>query len=286
MIKEYKSNTFSLLIQEPKYALQVFNALNGTNYEDESEIQIDMLESGVQLTVRNDASFLLDGYLSLYEHQSTTCPNMPLRGLFYISRLLEEYTSDYDLYGKNLVHIPNVQFVVLYNGKEEQPERKLLKLSDAYLSKKIKSDLELTCVVYNINGINNPNLTADCDAIRGYMSFVGKVREIYSGKDKELIRAAVSKAIDYCIDNGILKEFYQKNRVLIEENEMLNFTHERRIELATRDAKAEGLEEGREEGATLLSSAILGLRAGKSEDELLEIAGMTKEFINSAKQLL
>ena len=118
------------------------------------------------------------------------------------------------------------------------------------------------------------------------MSFVGKVREIYSGKDKELIRAAVSKAIDYCIDNGILKEFYQKNRVLIEENEMLNFTHERRIELATRDAKAEGLEEGREEGATLLSSAILGLRAGKSEDELLEIAGMTKEFINSAKQLL
>lgn len=278
MVKEYRSNTFSLLIQEPKYALQVFNALNGTDYADESEIKIDMLENGVQLTVRNDASFLLDGYLSLYEHQSTPNPNMPLRGLLYIARLLEDYTSEDDLFGRKLVHIPNVQFVVLYNGQEQQPERRLLRLSDSYLNKEIESSLELTCTVYNINGIYNPNLTKDCDAIRGYMTFVDKVREEYTGRDKEQIRLAVSKAIDYCIENGILVDFFQEKRDLIEENEMLDFTYERRLELATRDAKAEGM--------YLLADAVKGLKSGKTEAELMKIEGMTAECIASAKELV
>ena len=282
MVKEYKSNTFSLLIQEPKYALQVFNALNGTHYEDESEIQINMLENGIQLTVRNDASFLLDGYLSLYEHQSSPNPNMPLRGLLYIARLLEDYTSESDLFGKKLIHIPNIQFVVLYNGLETQPEREILRLSDSYLNKDIESSLELTCVVYNINGVYNPNLTRDCDAIRGYMTFVEKVRETYTGRDKDLIRAAVSKAIDYCIDNSILEEFFRNNRLLIEENEMLDFTYERRLELATRDAKEEGIKLGISQGISQ------GRAEMQSENDSLrdENEALQKEIESLKEQLV
>ena len=56
-------------------------------------------------------------------------------------------------------------------------------------------------------------------------------------------KQAVSEAVDYCIDNSILEDFLRNNRLLIEENEMLDFTYERRLELATRDAREQGISE-------------------------------------------
>ena len=35
--------------------------------------------------MRNDKSFLIDKPLNLYEHNSTQCPNLPLRGLLYFT---------------------------------------------------------------------------------------------------------------------------------------------------------------------------------------------------------
>lgn len=65
MSREYKSDVFSLIMMNPKHALQVYNSLNGTNYEDESLITIYQLEKGISLTVRNDASFIIDSHLNL-----------------------------------------------------------------------------------------------------------------------------------------------------------------------------------------------------------------------------
>ena len=48
-VREYKSDVFSMLMQEKVYALQVYNALNGTRYTDENIIQIRTLENGVSL---------------------------------------------------------------------------------------------------------------------------------------------------------------------------------------------------------------------------------------------
>ena len=232
-----------------------------------------MLENGVQLTVRNDASFLLDGYLSLYEHQSSPNFNMPLRGLLYIVKLLEPYVENKALLKRNRVYIPNPQFVVLYNGNETQPEIQTLKLSDSYLNKDIPSSLELTCVVYNINGHYNPKLTENCDAIQGYMAFVDKVRSLYKGLNKEQIKAAVKEAIEYCIENSILPEFFRKNRELIEENEMLDLTFDRQLELATKDAKEEGIAE---KALQVYQNCIA---RGMSKDVAVEISGIKEADI-------
>ena len=101
-ITEYKSNVFAMLMEIPKYALEVYNVLNGSHHEDVNEIQIKKLNSGVILSVKNDASFLLDSYLNLYEHQSTHNPNMPLRFLIYFSSIMQDIVKKekYDLYGK------------------------------------------------------------------------------------------------------------------------------------------------------------------------------------------
>ena len=79
--RQYKSDVFSMLLEEPQNALEVFNAVNGTDYADPSMVEIYMLDKGVSLSIYNDASFILDMNLSLYEHQSTYNPNIPLRNL-------------------------------------------------------------------------------------------------------------------------------------------------------------------------------------------------------------
>ena len=66
--REYKSSVFTMLEEEPKYALNTYNALNGTHYVDEEAITIQKLDGRVLLSMRNDASFLLDSFLNLYEH--------------------------------------------------------------------------------------------------------------------------------------------------------------------------------------------------------------------------
>ena len=86
---EYKSNVFSLLMEETEYAIEVYNVLNGSSYGSDM-IEIKKHNSGVILSVRNDASFLVDSYLNLYEHQSTYCPNMPLRFMIYFSAIIQD----------------------------------------------------------------------------------------------------------------------------------------------------------------------------------------------------
>ena len=84
--REVKSDVFSMLMENKKYALEVYNALNGSDYEDENLVEFKTLEKGISLTIRNDAAFIIDMNLNIYEHQSTYNPNMPLRSLIYTLR--------------------------------------------------------------------------------------------------------------------------------------------------------------------------------------------------------
>jgi hypothetical protein len=70
--REYKSDVFSMIMENKVYALDVYNALNGTDYKDENLIETVTLKNGISLTVRNDASFVIDFWYNLYEHQCTT----------------------------------------------------------------------------------------------------------------------------------------------------------------------------------------------------------------------
>ena len=96
--------------------------------------------------MKNDLSFLIDDRLSLYEHQSTVNPNMPLRFLFYISDLYSGMTTEENFYGRKALSIPIPCFVIFYNGSEPQPDRKILRLSDLYTVRMKETQLELTAV--------------------------------------------------------------------------------------------------------------------------------------------
>ena len=97
--REFKSSVFSMLLEEPRYALDVYNTLNGTCYADSGDVCIQKLDGRILLSVRNDASFIIDFVWNLYEHQSTFNPNMPLRFMLYFAEMIMDCVREkkYDL---------------------------------------------------------------------------------------------------------------------------------------------------------------------------------------------
>ena len=277
--REYKSDVISMMLQIPEYALDVYNAMNDSEYTDPGMIQIMRLENGISLSVRNDASFFISNYLNLYEHQSTYSPNAPLRFLIYLTSLLKKMIGKRDLYGRKRVQIATPHFAVFYNGTEKRPEKEVLKLSDAFINQTDTPEIELIVTVYNINPDNNTQLLAKSKVLSGYMIFVNRVRENLE-KQKTFVQnetehddteymedleTAINEAIDYCIEHHIMETFFRKNRSEVTKSMVLDYTWERREELiraeeyedGRRDGYVEGEERGRAEGEKVMQKKLL-----------------------------
>lgn len=248
-LREYKSSVFSMLLEDPKNCLQVYNALNNTSHEDPSLVEIKRLDGGILLSIRNDASFLIDSHLNLYEHQSTYAPNMPLRSLIYFTGLIREHITNDDLFKRQKITIPVPHFVVFYNGVEARPEKEVMRLSDSYTQTVAHPDLELTCTVYNINKGYNEVLLQMCPILMEYMTFVDKVRDRLDEKND--ISTAIDIAIKECISEHVLEDFLINRGNEVRQVAALDYTFERRIQLIRAEVEAEGRAEGRAEGESL-----------------------------------
>ena len=249
--REFKSDVFSMLMEDKDKALSVYNALNGTNLSNADELEIHTLDKGVSLTVRNDAAFVVDAALSIYEHQSTVCPNMPVRNLIYYTTIVSKLLKKKNIYGKKLIKIPIPRFVVFYNGDEEQPEEYNMKLSDAFEKKTDNPELELVCKVYNINFGKNKELLDRCVVLKEYMIFVDYVRFYNQEFGYDELEKAINKAIDRCIEEDVLADFLKENRAEVIKVTQLDYTFDRQITMEREDARAEGRAEGRTEGKTI-----------------------------------
>jgi len=245
--REYKSTIFSMLFKDKEKLLSLYNALNNSHYTDVDELEIVTLENAIYMTMKNDLAFILDCKLSLYEHQSTPNPNMPLRDLFYVSKEYEKLINKSTLYSRRRHTIPAPRFVVFYNGVALQPEKKVLKLSDLYQIPEKEPMLELQVLVLNINDGNNEELKESCQILKEYMQYVNRVRENVYEK-KLSLNEAVEFAVTECIKEGVLEEFLRENRAEVVAMSIFEFDEEREWKLIREDEYQYGREEGREEG--------------------------------------
>ena len=149
---QYKSTLFSAIFSDKVNALEMYNALNGTNYDNPDEITITTLKNVVFINRYNDVSYVLGGVFNLYEHQSTYNPNMPLRSFFYTAQSYEKMVDEKKLLSRSRVKIPTPKFVVFYNGSKEQPDVIVQKLSDSFANKEVKGDLELAVIAVSVIG--------------------------------------------------------------------------------------------------------------------------------------
>ena len=243
--RNYKSTVFAMLFGDRERLLGLYNAISGKNYQDPEALEINTLENAIYMGMKNDLSFLIDDRLSLYEHQSTVNPNMPLRFLFYISDLYSGMTTEENFYGRKALSIPIPCFVIFYNGSEPQPDRKILRLSDLYTVRMKETQLELTAVLLNINRNHNRELMEACRDLKDYAEYVDRVRK-YA---RELpLSEAVERAISECIQEGVLKEFLEKNRAEVKKMSIYEYDQEKHIRMERQDAWEDGMQEGRREG--------------------------------------
>ncbi len=289
--KEYKSDVFSMLLQDKKRAMEIYNAINGTDYDDPELVEMTTLDDkSFSLTVRNDASFILDANLSLYEHQSTYCPNMPLRDLLYFASIIQKQikAQKRDIYGGRILKIPVPHFVVFYNGKEDAPDQYDLRLSDAFEKETKNPEIELVCHVYNINSGKNTPLLSKCQTLREYMYFVDMVR-----KNNEIsgnLEDAIEKAINQCMEENVLRDFLAQHREEVMHVMTLDYTFERRLEMQRAEAIEDGERIGKEIGKEEKLSEQIRKKIQKGKpldqiaDELEEVPETIRPLYEKIKQ--
>ena len=126
----------------------------------------------------------------------------------------------------------------------------------------------------------NPEMMKRSGLLSGYAAFVGKVRE--NGKTMPK-KKELDAAVKHCIDNDILKSFFEKHGSEVKKMMLGKWNMEDALAEGREEAWEEGLEEGREEGEAraLESTARKALAKGLPVEIVSEITGLDIETINS-----
>lgn len=250
----YKDRLFRLIFSSKEELLALYNAVRGTQYKDAEALEITTLDDVLYMGMKNDLSFLLDDVLNLYEHQSTYCPNMPLRGVFYLADIYRKYVdaSGGDLYGSRRLMLPLPQYLVFYNGTAQLPDRMVLKLSESYYLPEglaAEPSLECSALMLNINLGHNRELMDNCRKLWEYAVFVERIRERLAAGEQ--LEEAVKQAVDICMKEGVLADILRTQRAEVEELMWAEFNEERFIakekEYSWEDGNKAGKVKGRAE---------------------------------------
>ena len=276
---KYRDTVFRTLYRDEELALELCNAITGSNYVAGTPVGVYDLEGTLAQRYNDVAIAVDDKLLLMIEHQSTINENMPLRLLQYcVDVLFARFVENEQLYPKKIHKIPTPTFFVLYNG--ESPLKKTtLRLSDAFETNAPENGMELIVHVVDINYSSESIVLQKSDSLRGYAILVEQIRKFMrEGYTRD---TAIRKAIDYCIKNDILKSFLKENyeRVI----EMFNRDHDqeaeyRAIRKEEREAGiAEGIQQGIEQG--LIEVAQKMIQHNDHIDEIIKLTGLSTEII-------
>ena len=246
--RKYKDRLFRFLFKEKKDLLDLYNAVNDSNYDEPEELEIVTMEDVIFLKMKNDLSFMVADRLNLYEHQSTYSPNMPLRGLIYLARQYEGIIakSQENIYGSKLVKIPTPEFVIFYNGTWEQPDRMALYLSDAFTEGRGSGCLECTATMFNINRGHNQELMEKCRRLWEYSEFIAEVNDNLA-KGYSLKRA-ITTAMSNCIERGVLADILLVNKAEVMDMLLTEYDEKKHMKAIRKEGYEDGMEAGIQKG--------------------------------------
>lgn len=211
----------------------------------------------------------------MFEQQSSKNENMPLRFLHYLSDVYREMFGNELLHRKTMMKIPVPYFVTFYNGKEKW-DRDKLTLAEMFEKHVDNPQIDLQVKVIDING--DAEILKKCKSLRDYMTFVEKVRK-KTDDEKINVREAVIQAIDECIEENILVDFFKEHREEIVEVSIYDYEEEKVRKTLADEAREEGLAEGIKEGIEK------GIEKGIEEGEILTKINQIMKKVRKSKSL-
>ena len=232
---EHKDRVFKFLFGNPDnrdWTLALYNAINGSSYNNPNNIQFNTIEDAVYLGMKNDVSFIIVNEMHLWEHQSTFNPNMPMRFFIYAAKLYEKYIagSDYYPYSSVLQPVPRPKCICFYNGSANQPERQILKLSNAFSG---ESDIEVKVLMLNINYGKNKTLMDTCQPLYEYAWLVDTIRK--NQNTMKNLETAIDRAIDDMPNDFVIKKFLLLNKAEVKGMFLTEYDQEKVLSQAVNE---------------------------------------------------
>ena len=242
-----------------------------------------------QSTIKFLTTYFIYSYIRIYKILAECIKNfdtlLPLRCLQYIGRIFEKIIETRDRYARLLIKIPTPEFYVFYTGNENLPAIQELKLSDAFIQKVEKPQLELIVKVINLNSKENEKLLDECPILKEYTEFVRIVKEYRVKYGKE----GYDKAIRHCIKHGILKDFIVQNAKEVESMLVAEYDYDLDMQVQREESYNAGITQGITQG--LAQGVLKGILKKATETAsrmkkancdvafISEMTGLSKEEI-------
>ena len=279
--RKYRDRLFSFIFgseDHKDWTLALYNAVNGTHYEDVDLITFTTIREILYLNMRNDISLLISDTMALWEQQSSYNPNMPLRFLQYLGHLYERYVEERkkNKYGRTPIPLPVPRFITFYNGPDDKDDEVILNLSDAFTPElRPLSDVNVCVRMINVNYGRNRGLLHDCKPLIEYAWIVDSIRRLQEDNDMDGnsgLEAAIDRTIDLLPDDFVTKPFLQAHRAEVKGMLLTEYDEVKAMELFKEEGRAEGREEGRIEGFDLFGSLIHKLISLNRGDDVARVS--------------
>ena len=248
--RQYKDRLFIFLFgkeERKEMTLSLINAINNTRYKDIEDLTFNTINEVVYGGMKNDISFIIFPMLNLIEHLSSYTPNMPIRFLLYVSKIIEKIveSNESSIYANSKIKIPRPQFIVLYNGSRQLVNSiEEMRLSDLYEGEG-NINLELIVKVIDINFNENNEILQRCRYLYEYSWLVERIRE-YEGNIE--LEKAIDKALDDMLEDFVIKKLLLENKAEVKGMLLTEWDWEKeKIKLAKAERR-EGIIEGEKKG--------------------------------------
>ena len=180
--------------------------------------------------------------------------------------------------------IPTPEFYVFYNGKKDYPVQQELSLSDAFMIEPRNNSMELKVTVININTDKAHVILDKCKILRVYSQFINTVRDHTDEED------AIRKAIEECIDKGILAEYLKRKGSEVRNMLIAEYSYEEDIKGKQEEAMQEGLSRGLSQGLSqgieqMVVNALTNTKSIKQTALLLSLDEQMVKDIAKAKNM-
>ncbi len=194
-----KDSVFTSLFREPKYLLQLYQALHPEDHEATEDSIKNVTITNVLLDqYYNDVGFQIgEKIVILVEQQSNWSINIVVRCLLYLAQTYQEYfeSTKQNVYGSKKLELPKPEMYVIFTGnRKARPEYLCLSKEffggdDSVLDVKVK-------MIYD---------GKEGDIINQYVTFT----KIYNEQVKlhGRTREAVLETIRICKDQNVLSEY-------------------------------------------------------------------------------
>jgi hypothetical protein len=137
-----------------------------------------------------------------------------------------------------LLPLPKPNCICFYNGTAEQPERQMLRLSEAFGG---EGDIEVKVTMLNINYGKNRELMEACRPLGEYAWLVERV--LQHQRVLHDFEAAVDAAIDEMPEDFAIRAFLLANRAEVKAMLLTEYDKERELELLRLEERREAKKE-------------------------------------------